>query len=62
MNIFLIITFGKIKADELAAAFLKIGLKPGDKIGMWGPNSSTWYLSMLAAARAGLIFVSYSYK
>lgn len=45
------------QTDELAAAFIKIGLNPGDKIGMWGPNSTTWYLTMLAAARAGLVFV-----
>nr|CAD7263121.1 unnamed protein product [Timema shepardi] len=45
----------KEKADQLAAGFLAMGLNPGDVIALWGFNSSYFYLTALAAARAGLI-------
>lgn len=43
--------------DRLGAGFLRLGLKPGDAIGIWAPNFLHWYLSMLAASRTGLISV-----
>ncbi|XP_023720130.1 medium-chain acyl-CoA ligase ACSF2, mitochondrial isoform X2 [Cryptotermes secundus] len=45
------------KADRLAAGLLQLGLSPGDRLGIWGPNSSDWFISRIAAARAGLIAV-----
>ncbi|CAG2065588.1 unnamed protein product, partial [Timema podura] len=45
----------KEKADRLAAGFLSLGLNPGDVIAVWGFNSSYFYHTSLAAARAGLI-------
>ncbi|XP_069678185.1 medium-chain acyl-CoA ligase ACSF2, mitochondrial-like [Periplaneta americana] len=45
------------KADRLAAALMQMGLKPGDRLGIWGPNSSEWYISRVAAARGGYIGV-----
>lgn len=45
------------EVDRLAAGFWKLGLKKGDYIGIWGPNSMHWYLTMLAASRAGLVSV-----
>ena len=45
------------KADQVAAALLSLNLKRGDRIGMWGPNSYEWLLTLWAAARAGLILV-----
>ncbi|CAG2064723.1 unnamed protein product, partial [Timema podura] len=47
----------KEKADRLAAGFLALGLNPGDVIALWGFNSSYFYHTSLAAARAGLILV-----
>lgn len=38
---------------------MKIGLKKGDRIGIWSPNSAQWYLTMLAAAKVGLISVKF---
>ncbi|KAJ9598580.1 hypothetical protein L9F63_010709, partial [Diploptera punctata] len=38
--------------------FHQIKEQPGDRLGLWGPNSSQWYLTFLAAARAGLILVN----
>ncbi|XP_068085266.1 medium-chain acyl-CoA ligase ACSF2, mitochondrial-like [Anabrus simplex] len=43
---------------KLAAGFLELGLKRGEMLGIWGPNSLEWYLTNLAATRAGLIAVS----
>lgn len=45
------------EVDRVAAGFLKLGLKKGDHVGIWGPNNAHWYLSMLGASRAGLISV-----
>ncbi|XP_017063299.2 medium-chain acyl-CoA ligase ACSF2, mitochondrial [Drosophila eugracilis] len=45
------------EADALAAGFRKLGLQPGDAIGLWAPNYLHWYLGMMGAARAGLTSV-----
>lgn len=45
------------EVDRVAAGLLKLGLKSGDSIGLWGPNNLSWYLTMLGASRAGLISV-----
>lgn len=52
-------TFAQVreKTDMLAAGLTQLGLNPGDRVGIWGPNSSEWYLSRLAAARGGFIAV-----
>ncbi|KAJ9590934.1 hypothetical protein L9F63_016032, partial [Diploptera punctata] len=52
-------TFGEIydKVDRLAGGLAQLGLKPGDRLGIWGPNSSEWFISRLAAARGGFIVV-----
>ncbi|GLH05213.1 Luciferin 4-monooxygenase, partial [Gryllus bimaculatus] len=46
------------QADRLAAGLLRIGLQPGDMLGLCGPNSVEWYITNLAAARAGLVTVN----
>lgn len=46
-----------LQADRLAASFFNIGLVRGDRIGIWAPNISSWFLTKMAAARAGLILV-----
>lgn len=45
----------KERADQLAAGFIELGLKRGDRIGIWAPNCSSWYVTMFAAARLGLV-------
>lgn len=45
------------QSDKLAAGFYHIGLRPGDRLGIWMPNYSSWYLTMTAAAKIGLILV-----
>lgn len=46
------------RADALAAGLLARGLRPGDRVGVWGPNSAEWALAQFATARAGLIQVN----
>ena len=45
-------------AEALAAGFLRHGLQPGDRLGIWSPNNAEWIVTMFAAARAGLILVN----
>ncbi|XP_067626068.1 medium-chain acyl-CoA ligase ACSF2, mitochondrial [Eurosta solidaginis] len=45
------------EVDRVAAGLLKLGLKQGDHVGIWAPNNMHWYLTMLGAARAGLVSV-----
>ncbi|XP_041829387.1 medium-chain acyl-CoA ligase ACSF2, mitochondrial [Melanotaenia boesemani] len=44
--------------DQAAAGLLALGLKKGDRLGMWGPNTYEWVLFQFATAKAGIILVS----
>ncbi|KAK3878699.1 hypothetical protein Pcinc_016683 [Petrolisthes cinctipes] len=46
------------ESDRVAAGLLALNLEPGDRIGIWGSNSYEWYLTQMAAAKAGLILVN----
>src|ERR1700733_9152253 len=46
------------RADDLAAGLMALGLKPGERIGIWSPNNSEWVLTQFATAKAGLILVN----
>ncbi|MEQ8798431.1 MAG: AMP-binding protein [Salinisphaeraceae bacterium] len=46
------------RVDEYAAAFLALGLAPGDRIGIWSHNNAAWLITQLATARAGLVLVN----
>jgi fatty-acyl-CoA synthase len=46
------------RAEAVAKGFIALGLVPGDRIGIWGPNSTEWILTQFGAAKAGLILVS----
>lgn len=45
-------------ARRLASAMLKLGLQPGDRIGIWSHNNAEWLLTQLATAYAGIILVN----
>jgi fatty-acyl-CoA synthase len=45
-------------ADRVAAGLLKLGLQPGDRVGIWSPNRYEWVLTQFATAKAGLILVN----
>ncbi len=44
--------------DRLAAGLLELGLSRGDRVGIWGPNSYEWVVTMVAAAKAGMVLVN----
>ncbi|HVY89662.1 MAG TPA: AMP-binding protein [Hyphomonadaceae bacterium] len=46
------------RVDQLAAGLLALGLKPGDRVGVWAPNRAEWMLVQFATARAGMIQVN----
>ena len=45
-------------ADRFAAALLRLGLEPGDRVGIWSPNRYEWVVTQFATAKAGLILVN----
>uniref|UniRef100_A0A8C7FZU1 Medium-chain acyl-CoA ligase ACSF2, mitochondrial n=1 Tax=Oncorhynchus kisutch TaxID=8019 RepID=A0A8C7FZU1_ONCKI len=53
-------TFSQLQqdVDQAAAGLLALGLKRGDRLGMWGPNTYEWVLFQFASAKAGVILVS----
>jgi fatty-acyl-CoA synthase len=46
------------KVDAFAAGLLALGLKPGERIGIWSPNNAEWVVTQFATAKAGLILVN----
>jgi fatty-acyl-CoA synthase len=48
----------RARANALAAGLIALGLKPGERIGIWSPNNSEWVLTQFATAKAGLILVN----
>jgi fatty-acyl-CoA synthase len=48
----------KRRVDELALGLMRLGLEPGDRLGIWSPNRAEWVLTQFAAAKAGLVLVN----
>ena len=48
----------KTQVDDVAAGLLALGLRRGERIGIWSPNNSEWLVTQLATAKAGLILVN----
>jgi fatty-acyl-CoA synthase len=46
------------RVDAFAAGLLALGLKRGDRIGVWSPNNAEWVIAQFATAKAGLILVN----
>ncbi len=46
------------RIDALAAGLLKLGIEPGERVGVWGPNSSEWVVTQMATAKIGAILVN----
>jgi fatty-acyl-CoA synthase len=46
------------EVDRLAAGLLALGLRRGDRIGIWSPNRVEWLVTQFATARIGLILVN----
>ena len=53
-------TWGEFRdeVDRLAAGLVALGIEPGDRVGIWGPNSYEWVLTQFATARIGAILVN----
>jgi fatty-acyl-CoA synthase len=46
------------QVDLLAAGLHRLGLRKGDRVGIWSPNRPEWVLTQFATARLGLIMVN----
>ena len=44
--------------DRFAAGFHALGLRKGDRIGIWSPNRWEWLVTQFATARVGLVLVN----
>lgn len=42
----------------LAAGFVRMGISPGDRVGLWSPNRAEWVLVQYATAEIGVILVN----
>lgn len=43
--------------NKLATGLLKLGVQPGDRVGIWSPNRVEWCLTQFATAKIGAIMV-----
>jgi len=46
------------RVDAFAAGLLALGLRPGDRVGIWSPNKAEWVITQFATAKAGLVLVN----
>ena len=46
------------EVDALAAGFITLGLRVGDRVGIWSPNRVEWLVTQFATARVGLVLVN----
>jgi fatty-acyl-CoA synthase len=46
------------EVEQAARGFLSLGIKKGDRIGMWSTNSSQWVITQFATAKIGAILVN----
>jgi len=46
------------KVDQMAMAFIRLGLEAGDRIGLYSPNCYEWAIVQFAASRADLVLVN----
>ena len=48
----------KSRVDALACGLMRLGLAPGERIGIWSQNTLEWTLTQFASAKAGLVLVN----
>ncbi|HTC09853.1 MAG TPA: AMP-binding protein [Acetobacteraceae bacterium] len=46
------------KVEAFAVGLVALGLRPGERIGIWSPNNAEWVVTQFATAKAGLILVN----
>lgn len=54
------LSYGELrrKVDALACGLRRLGLKKGERIGIWSQNNLEWALTQFATAKAGLVLVN----
>ena len=54
------LTYAELReqVDRLACGLIRLGLAPGERIGIWSPNRVEWTLMQFATAKAGLVLVN----
>ena len=45
------------RSEEFARALITAGVRPGETVALWAPNSATWVISALGAMAAGAVLV-----
>ena len=48
----------RLKVDALACGLRRLGLAPGERVGLWSQNNHEWALAQFATAKAGLVLVN----
>ena len=46
------------QSDELAAGLLALGIRRGNRVGIWSPNRREWLLALFGTARIGVVLVN----
>ena len=46
------------RVERFAEGLLALGLRPGDRVGIWSPNNAEWVITQLATAKSGLVLVT----
>ncbi len=46
------------RVTKIAAGLVALGLKPGERVGIWSPNNVEWAITQFATARAGVTLVN----
>lgn len=46
------------EANRMASGLLAIGLRPGDRVGIWSHNNAEWLITQIATAKAGIVLVN----
>ena len=46
------------QVDRMACSLMRLGLEPGERIGIWSQNNAEWVLTQFATAKAGLVLVN----
>ncbi len=44
--------------DRLATGLINLGIRPGDRVGIWSPNTAEWTLVQYATAQIGAVLVT----
>ncbi len=48
----------QVEIDRFARGLMALGLKKGERIGIWSPNNAEWVITMFAATKIGAILVN----